>query len=306
MIFRHVGDMIRKRPRKYISPFQIVGCRPRVPIERALAMRNKIASNENMQQMTLIDSGSLVSYDGSDLLNTFADDDNASSSLIDYIVHCLRYDDIVHKQDSHGYRVFLSTGLWTAAKDVHQEYMDDGITETEPFRVMREHLEVQLENYDVTKAKLVFIPEYNERHYFVYCLNLIHNRIDILDTIDYWFTDTDSDVYHKPIFEKLPIINAAFHKVTSGKFPKFLNWSRPFAGVPKQIGPNDCISFLWKYMEFWDGDTLRTDLNPYKGMIYRIEMMHYAVFHSLNQADLPEELDIYRLGGRKIDFDQSQ
>jgi hypothetical protein len=39
----------------------------------------------------------------------------------------------------------------------------------------------------------------------------------------------------------------------------------------------------------------------YKGMIYRVELMHFLVFHSLNHADLPDELDVYRLGGRKID-----
>jgi hypothetical protein len=36
-------------------------------------------------------------------------------------------------------------------------------------------------------------------------------------------------------------------------------------------------------------------------MIYRVELMHFLVFHSLNHADLPDELDVYRLGGRKID-----
>jgi hypothetical protein len=40
-------------------------------------------------------------------------------------------------------------------------------------------------------------------------------------------------------------------------------------------------------------------------MIYRIELMHYLVFHPLNQADLPEQLDVYRLGGRRM-FSDSQ
>jgi len=35
-------------------------------------------------------------------------------------------------------------------------------------------------------------------------------------------------------------------------------------------------------------------------MIYMIELMHYCIFHALNQAELPDELDVYRLGGRKI------
>jgi len=43
----------------------------------------------------------------------------------------------------------------------------------------------------------------------------------------------------------------------------------------------------------------------FKGMIYRVELMHYSIFHPLNQADLPDELDVYRLGGRKIDWSGS-
>ncbi|CAL5090577.1 unnamed protein product [Urochloa decumbens] len=197
-IYNQVGDRLRRRPRKFISPFKIVGCRPKVPKERALAMRNRIANDKNLQGMTLLDFSIFLSYTGKDSLTTFADDKSGENNLLDYIVHCLRFDDIVHKQDSIGYRVFLTTGLWTAAKDVVEEYMDDGKTETEPFKNMREHLEVQTEHYELTKAKL------------------------------------------------------------------------------------------------------------FKGMIYRIEMMHYAVFHALNQADLPNEMDIFRLGGKKIEFDQSQ
>jgi hypothetical protein len=44
----------------------------------------------------------------------------------------------------------------------------------------------------------------------------------------------------------------------------------------------------------------------FKGNIYRVELMHYAIFHPLNQADLPDELDVYRIGGRKIALDNSQ
>jgi hypothetical protein len=44
----------------------------------------------------------------------------------------------------------------------------------------------------------------------------------------------------------------------------------------------------------------------FKGNIYRVELMHYAIFHPLNQADLPDELDVYRIGARKIALDSSQ
>jgi hypothetical protein len=34
--------------------------------------------------------------------------------------------------------------------------------------------------------------------------------------------------------------------------------------------------------------------------------MHYAIFHPLNQADLPDDFNVYRIGGRKIALDSSQ
>ena len=119
--------------------------------------------------------------------------------------------------------------------------------------------------------QLVFMPHFfiqiflhacSGKHYFVYCINLIHNRIDILDSIDYIWGNTDPEVRHRPIAEKMPIISAAFQKVTNNKFSHFGNWDRAFIDLPKQAGPNDCMFFLWKYREFWDGDRLNIDINP--------------------------------------------
>ena len=41
----------------------------------------------------------------------------------------------------------------------------------------------------------------------------------------------------------------------------------------------------------------------FKGTIYRCELMHYLTFHPLNQVDLPASLDIFRVGGRRIEWD---
>ena len=184
----------------------------------------------------------------------------------------------------------------------------------------------------------IFMPACSVKHYSVYFINLIDIHIDILDSIDYIWGNSDPEVRHWPIAEKMPIISAAFQKVTNNKFPRFGNWDRAVIDLPKQAGPNDCMFFLWKYMEFWDGNHLNIDINPvsyyftififsicacdfsnpylpffppcallfvpfflqFKGMIYMIELMHYCIFHALNQAELPDELDVYRLGGRKI------
>ena len=106
------------------------------------------------------------------------------------------------------------------------------------------------------------MPACSRKHYFVYCINLIHNRIDILDSIDYIWGNNDPEVRHWPIAEKMGIISIAFQKVTNNKFPRFGNLDRAFIDLPKQAGPNDYMFFLWKYMEFWDGDRLNIDINP--------------------------------------------
>ena len=49
--------------------------------------------------MVLIDFSIFCSFDGGDLLTCFADDKDGDSSVLDFTVHCLRYDDVVHKED---------------------------------------------------------------------------------------------------------------------------------------------------------------------------------------------------------------
>ncbi|RLM74119.1 uncharacterized protein C2845_PM15G06920 [Panicum miliaceum] len=287
--FKQVGARLKKKPRKYISPFKLSGSRPNVPLSKALALRNKIASDEKLKETTLIDYNTYISFDGNDLITSFADDKDGDSSILDFTVHCLRY---------------CPQGRfdWVQLKEVESIYMDDGVTETEQFKLLWQHLDREIEHYsDITNAKLIFIPVCAQRHYFVYCINLIHQRIDILDSIDYFWRATSLDTRHEPIKNKLPFMNAAFQKVSGNKFPLFDKWSTPLINLPKQVGPSDCMFFLWKYMEFWDGESLHTDINPFKGMIYRVELMHYLMFHPLNQVDLPDELDIYRLGGMKVD-----
>jgi hypothetical protein len=83
-----------------------------------------------------------------------------------------------------------------------------------------------------------------------------------LDSIDYYWADTNPKPCHQPIIDKLSIMNAELKKVSNNKFPQFDKWSMPIIDVPKQAGPSDCMFFLWKYMEFWDGEHLNIDINP--------------------------------------------
>jgi hypothetical protein len=55
--------------------------------------------------------GLLVGLTGEEILTSFSNDTLGESGIIDFFVHCMRHDDIVHKVDSCGYRVFLTTVL---------------------------------------------------------------------------------------------------------------------------------------------------------------------------------------------------
>jgi hypothetical protein len=62
----------------------------------------------------LIDYSVFCSFNGNDLVSSFADDKDGDSSLLDFTVFCLRYDDIVHKKDSIGYHIFLTPGFYVS------------------------------------------------------------------------------------------------------------------------------------------------------------------------------------------------
>lgn len=50
MIYKHIGQRLKKRPKKYISPFKLPGYRPNVPLTKALALRNKIAADPALKE----------------------------------------------------------------------------------------------------------------------------------------------------------------------------------------------------------------------------------------------------------------
>nr|CAB3461834.1 unnamed protein product [Digitaria exilis] len=112
---------LRKKPIKYISPFQIKESRPKVPFERALALRHKVANDNNLKGMILLDLSIFSSYTGNDLLSTFGDDLAGDSSILDIATLCLRFDDVLHKQDSVGYRVFVPPKFF-GMKDITELY----------------------------------------------------------------------------------------------------------------------------------------------------------------------------------------
>ena len=91
---------------------------------------------------------------------------------------------------------------------------------------------------------------------------MLHQRIDVLDSNDYFLNCTDKLDRHEAVFAKIPIIDAAFQKVSNQKLPRVHRWKRPFINVTKQALLNDCMFFIWKYMEYYDGEKLTKEINP--------------------------------------------
>ena len=54
----------------------------------------------------LIEFALFYTLTGEDLLSNFADEAQGEIMVVDFLVHCLKHDDIIYKVDSVGYRVF--------------------------------------------------------------------------------------------------------------------------------------------------------------------------------------------------------
>ena len=65
----------------------------------------------------LIEFALFCTLTSEDPLSNFADEAQGKIMVIDFLVHCLRHDDIVHKVDSVGYRVFLTTTFFVSYFD---------------------------------------------------------------------------------------------------------------------------------------------------------------------------------------------
>jgi hypothetical protein len=61
-----------------------------------------------------LEFGLLVGLTGEEILTSFFNDTLGESGIIDLFVHCMRHDDIMHKVDSCGSRVFLTTGFYVS------------------------------------------------------------------------------------------------------------------------------------------------------------------------------------------------
>ncbi|KAG8048575.1 hypothetical protein GUJ93_ZPchr0009g737 [Zizania palustris] len=120
-------------------------------------------------------------------------------------------------------------------------------------------LDERLKAHDLLNASLVFLPVHSRGHWTVYCVNMIHHQIDILDS-----------------------------------YP--CSWGLPYIDVPKQVLVNDCGFFVMLFLEHYDGERRKFDVPiiPEKGTQYRAELMYYLFFHKMNEARGPS-LELFEL-----------
>lgn len=154
-------------------------------------------------------------------------------------------------------------------------------------------------------------------HYSVYCINLIHDRIDILDS-----SPADHRLYHEVVGNRIiPRLNALFQDATNGKLKQFTRFKRPI--IPVTLQPNDTDSgfFAIKFMEFWNGESFHLPIltvcpniiltftnkplplccnvadplslqNQENAAMYRDQLLYYAIYHQINTIDkLPAGLE---------------
>jgi hypothetical protein len=163
------------------------------------------------------------------------------------------------------------------------------------------------------------------------CINLIHCCIDIFD-INQW-KPQDIIKLHTILKEKTDLIYEALCRATKwrqNKMPNITRFKLPLQPCTRQCHINDDTFYVWKNIELWNGDSwirpidevtimqtvlqCRNNKQPIityychkrfyfmqnKGTTYRAELLHYLIFHPMNEKkDLPPCIVKFRLGGRK-------
>jgi len=99
----------------------------------------------------------------------------------------------------------------------------------------------------------IFVPVINGQHWTVYCINKIHNQIDILDPQD-WSTENDKNEHHLKIAAKFrQRLGFALQMFGGTSFLDISVWSMIYVDLPLQNPKNDCVFFCALYLEFYDG-----------------------------------------------------
>ncbi|XP_025794955.1 uncharacterized protein LOC112875348 isoform X3 [Panicum hallii] len=232
---------LTKRPAMYVSPFKGDPQRAKVPLSKALAVRKKF--NTRMKYLS-----------GSDILASFIDGEKMlCTRFMSYFVACMSHDGSVHMIDGGGYRVFLSPDL---GEYVNIEE-DEDISHWESPQALA-ILQRDIEDVDPNKVKLgeFLLPVVEKGHYSIYCINFIHDRIDVLDS-----SPEDHRVYHQVLGDRIiRRLNLLFQLATDSTIKQFTRFKRPIIDECFQSHANDCGFFAIKFMELWNGESFHVSI----------------------------------------------
>ncbi|CAL5059089.1 unnamed protein product [Urochloa decumbens] len=205
--------------------------------------------------------------------------------FMSFFVACISHDER-HMADGGGYRVFLSQEL---GEYVNIEE-DPDISQWESPAALAV-LQRDIGDLDPTKVKLFLLPLMEEEHYSVYCINFIHDRIDVLDSSAEHHT-----VYHQVLGDRIiRRLNLLFQEATNGKMKEFTRFKRPIIDACLQSHDNDCGLYALKFMELWNGDSFHVPILTGKTDNYKSQLLFYGLYHTLNEIKkLPAGLEAHR------------
>ncbi|KAL6644104.1 hypothetical protein ACP70R_018870 [Stipagrostis hirtigluma subsp. patula] len=151
-VFRMLGDRLTRRPSEYVSPFKCKGQRPQIPMAKAIALRRRLQNDKSLSQLNLMLFGFDVMLNGEDVLSNFNDGCMVENPLVQYLVACLRHDDVVYRPEAVGYIVFISPDFWLCMRELSKVDKND-----ETFRRAVEILKDDFDNVDLNRTKLLNI-----------------------------------------------------------------------------------------------------------------------------------------------------
>ncbi|KAL6591826.1 hypothetical protein ACP70R_049689 [Stipagrostis hirtigluma subsp. patula] len=312
-------------PVKYCSPFKPGMCNRTPPSnDKALALRAFLCDADSLLKDKVVMEYDVLRIDGSEVMKSFGDATFTDTCFMQAFSKCIAYDDQHNRPECYGYRIFIDPAVsllsyYTLISSVHVlnvEWMKRDLPNPQfDLSELKSALERTLPTTDLKHAKMIMIPVLHSSHWVVYCVNIVHSRIDVLDSMDYSSKGgTTFDEWHRNVGQRvIDRLSLGLKKVSSAKLPPFEGWKRHQIPVPTmRENSNDCAFFSMKYSEFYDGEHARliTDIYPYYGEhtylntdIYegqsqalRAEMLHYLVFHPANKmiTELPDELNQFR------------
>lgn len=110
----------------------------------------------------------------------------------------------------------------------------------------------------------IFLPVHCNQHYCLYCFNMYHGQIDILDPLKYG-QQYDKDRFHSGVCTRVrERLNSILRRMTNGMSPDMSNWEMTYVDVPSQVLVNDCLFFCMMYIERYHGflRTMQPEISP--------------------------------------------